>query len=59
MPDYAVVDASLSYAVTDNVALDLRLYNLFDKDYAITAYTNEQWVLGRPRSVDVSLRARF
>ena len=59
VPAYAVVDASLSYAVTDNVALDLRLYNLFDKDYAITAYNNEQWVLGRPRSVDVSLRARF
>lgn len=59
VPAYTVVDASLSYAVTDNVALDLRLYNLFDKDYAITAYNNEQWVLGRPRSVDVSLRARF
>lgn len=59
VPAYAVVDASLSYAVTDNVALDLHLYNLFDKNYAITAYNNEQWVLGRPRSVDVSLRARF
>ncbi|HKX79900.1 MAG TPA: TonB-dependent receptor [Novosphingobium sp.] len=59
VPAYAVVDAILSYAVTDNVALDLRLYNLFDKDYAITAYNNEQWVLGRPRSVDVSLHARF
>jgi len=42
-----------------NVAVDLRLYNLLDKNYAVTTYSDEQWILGRPRSVDVSLRARF
>lgn len=59
IPAYATVDATLSYALTQNVALDVHLYNLFDKNYAITAYNDEQWVLGRPQSFDVSLRAKF
>jgi len=59
MPAYTVIDASLSYAVTDNVAVDFRVYNLFDKDYVTTTYNDEQWILGRPRSVDVSVRAHF
>lgn len=59
VPAYAVVDAGLSYAITPRLALDLHLYNLFDKDYALTTYNDEQWILGRPRSIDVSVRARF
>ncbi|OJY71161.1 MAG: TonB-dependent receptor [Sphingobium sp. 66-54] len=59
VPGYATVDATLSYALSKNVALDVHLYNLFDKDYAITTYNDEQWVLGRPQSFDVSLRASF
>jgi iron complex outermembrane receptor protein len=59
MPAYAVVDAGVSYAVTRRVAVDLRVYNLFDKDYATNSYSDQQWVLARPRSVDVALRARF
>jgi iron complex outermembrane receptor protein len=56
---HAVVDAGVTYALTRNLGVDLRLYNLFDKDYALTTYSDEQWILGRPRSVDVSLRAAF
>ena len=59
VPAYTVIDASLSYALSPNLALDVRLYNLFDKDYAVTTYNDEQWILGRPRSVDVALRASF
>jgi iron complex outermembrane receptor protein len=59
VPAYAVVDGGLSYAVTRNVAVDLRLYNIFDKDYAATTYNDEQWILGRPRSVDLSVRVRL
>ncbi|TIX51682.1 TonB-dependent receptor [Alteraurantiacibacter aquimixticola] len=59
VPAYTVVDLGASYAVTDNFAVDLRLYNLFDEDYAFSTYGNEQWILGRPRSVDVTLRASF
>lgn len=59
IPGYATVDASLSYALTPRLALDIHVYNLLDKAYAITSYNDEQWILGRPRSVDVSLRAGF
>jgi iron complex outermembrane receptor protein len=59
MPSYTVVDISASYALTDHVALDLRAYNLFDKDYALSNYGSQQWVLGRPRAFDVAVRARF
>jgi iron complex outermembrane receptor protein len=59
IPAYAVIDAGVSYALTQRIAIDLRLYNVFDKDYAITTYNDQQWILGRPRSVDVALRARF
>lgn len=59
VPAYAVVDGGVSYALTANVAVNVRIYNLFDKDYATTTYNDEQWILGRPRSVDVSVRAHF
>ena len=59
VPAYAVVDGSISYALRPELALDLHVYNLFDKDYALTTYNDQQWILGRPRSIDVSLRARF
>jgi iron complex outermembrane receptor protein len=59
VPGYTVIDAGLSYALTPQVALDLHVYNLFDKDYALTTYSDEQWILGRPRAIDVSIRARF
>jgi iron complex outermembrane receptor protein len=59
IPGYAVVDATLSYALTPHVALDVHVYNLADKVYATTTYNDEQWILGRQRSIDVSLRAGF
>ena len=57
IPAYATADASLSYALAPSVAIDLRLFNVTDKHFAITSYNDEQWILGRPRSVDVTLRA--
>ncbi|MFC3099242.1 TonB-dependent receptor [Alteraurantiacibacter palmitatis] len=59
VPAYTVVDLGATYALTPNVALDVRLYNLFDTDYAFSTYANEQWILGRPRSFDVAVRASF
>lgn len=59
IPGYVTVDTTLSYAMTPRVAVDLHIYNLFDAAYAINSYGVQQWVLGRPRSVDVSLRAGF
>jgi iron complex outermembrane receptor protein len=59
VPAYTVVDLGASYALTENLALDVRLLNAFDEDYALATYNDEQWILGRPRSVDVSVRAKF
>ena len=59
MPAYTVVDLGASYAFTDNLAVNLRIYNLFDKDYAVTTYNDEQWLLGRPQSVDVSVSVKL
>ncbi len=59
IPGYATVDGTLSYALSPHMAVDLRVYNLFDKAYAVTAYGDQQWILGRPRSLDVALRAAF
>jgi iron complex outermembrane receptor protein len=57
IPDYTTFDATLSYALTRSLAVDLHVYNLTDKHYAVTSYNDEQWILGRPRSVDLTLRA--
>lgn len=59
VPSYTVVDASVSYAVTPKVAVDLRFYNLFDEVYAASVYYDEQWILGRPRAFDIAVRAKF
>lgn len=59
IPSYAVVDGDISYALTKRIALDLHLSNLFDKDYAVTTYNDQQWILGRPRSIDLAIRVRF
>ena len=59
VPSYTMVDATLSYAVTPRLAVDIHGYNLFDRNYAISTYNNHQWVLGRPRAIDVSLRVGF
>jgi iron complex outermembrane receptor protein len=59
MPSYTVVDTGVSFALTRQIAIDARISNVFDKDYATNAYSDQQWILGRPRSVDVALRGRF
>ena len=56
---YAVVDLFASYAFSEAIAIDARVFNLFDEDYAIDSYGSQQWVLGRPQAFEVALRANF
>lgn len=63
-PDYWVVNAGLSYAVTANSTLSLRGYNLFDEIYAYGGSANSDgttrsWNLAPPRSAELSYRVRF
>ncbi len=59
VPGYVVFDLGLTYAITRSIAANVHVENLTDKAYATTTYNDEQWILGRPRSVDMSLTARF
>ncbi|MBB3693522.1 TonB-dependent siderophore receptor [Sphingomonas sp. BK580] len=59
VPAYTVADGGLSFAVTPALAADVRVYNLFDTRYVTSTYGATQWLLGRPRSLDVALRARL
>lgn len=57
---YMVADINVSYAFTENLAVDARVHNLFDEDYAqAISGSGRQWVLGRPRAFDIAIRAAF
>jgi iron complex outermembrane receptor protein len=54
LPSYTVADAGLSIAMTARLRI-----NLLDKVYATTTYNDEQWLLGPPRSLDLTLDTKF
>lgn len=57
-PAYNLVNLVLDRQVTADSRLSLRVYNLFDKVYAISGNAvngvGTNWLLGRPRSVEVA-----
>ena len=54
VPGYEVVDVGLRWTISDKVAVDGRVSNLFDKIYSIGS-NSSQWLLGAPRRFDVRL----
>ncbi|MQA29220.1 MAG: TonB-dependent receptor [Luteitalea sp.] len=57
---YTVVDATVQRNVFANSIVGVTVRNLTDELYARNLYGSWlQWVLGDPRSVEVSLRVRF
>ena len=62
-PSFTVVDAAVRRKLADKVAVDLRLFNLFDEVYAPTFGAGNsaapQWLLGAPRTAEVSLGLTF
>lgn len=59
LPAYTVADIGLRWTATDNLALDIRVGNLFDEVYAVTSYGTNQWILGEPRRADLRLSVAF
>ncbi len=59
VPGYTVVDANLGWQVLPDVRLGLQLNNLFDRQYAQSSYSGEQWLLGTPRSYFATVDYRF
>jgi iron complex outermembrane receptor protein len=57
----SLVNAFATYDLTESLSVTARVDNLFDKDYVQWAdvFYPGQVILGRPRSYELSLRARF
>jgi iron complex outermembrane receptor protein len=56
---YTVLDASLGWNFSRNVLVQLNLRNLADKVYAVTSYSDSQYLLGDRRHAEVTVQWRF
>lgn len=59
LPSYVVLDASLAYDYSRHLKLGLSVKNLADRDYAVAGTANTRWLLGAPRTVQLTARATF
>ncbi|WP_312516929.1 TonB-dependent siderophore receptor [Massilia sp.] len=59
LPAYTTLDASLGWALSRNVQLQLNLRNLTDKLYAITSYGSTQYLLGDRRNAELTVHWRY
>jgi len=59
MPSYTVLDASVHYAVNDDVNLILKAENLNDELYAFGSYWSGTWLVGKPRTFSIAADLRF
>jgi iron complex outermembrane recepter protein len=57
-PAYSVVNGALQWKPDAATTMTLRVYNLFDTVYATSGNTT-QWLLGMPRTAELSLNVRF
>lgn len=58
VPAYTVVDASLRWNASDDVAFTFKVDNLFDELYASGTYSGN-WLVGKPRTGSLSVDFRF
>lgn len=59
LPSYAVLDASLAYDYSRTLKFGLAVKNLTNRDYALAGSANARWLLGAPRTVQLTARATF
>jgi iron complex outermembrane receptor protein len=59
LPSYTVIDAGVDWAPTSQFALTAALRNVTDEVYGVAAYTTEEWILGMPRTAELTARYRF
>jgi iron complex outermembrane recepter protein len=57
-PGYTVVNAGVQWKPDAKTTMALRVYNLFDTIYA-TGGPTTQWLLGMPRTAELSLNVKF
>ena len=59
IPAYTVVDAGVQWDMFRNGSLGFAVRNLTDELYARNIYNATQWIVGDPRTVELSMRLRF
>jgi iron complex outermembrane receptor protein len=59
LPAYTVLDASLAWRHSDALSLALAVRNLADRDYALSGSGGVRWLLGAPRTVQLTARTSF
>ena len=59
LPSYTLVDASLTYDYSRRLSFTLGVRNLTDRDYALSGSGGRYWLLGQPRTVQLTARAEF
>lgn len=59
LPSYTVLDAVLNYDVARNTSVSLSVRNLADRDYALSGSGNVRWLLGEPRTAQLTVRTSF
>lgn len=58
-PGYNVVNGGIRWKPDDRTTVAFRVYNLFDKVYAVTSNGTGQWLLGMPRTAELSVNVKF
>lgn len=58
-PGYNVVNGGIKWKPDDRTTVAFRVYNLFDKVYAVTSNGTGQWLLGMPRTAELSVNVKF
>jgi iron complex outermembrane receptor protein len=56
---YTLTDLGIRWNFADGISASLRGRNLFDETYARSTYGGSQWVLGDPRTVELTIHAAF
>ena len=59
LPAYTVLDASLAWRQSPALTLSLAVKNLADRDYALSGSGGVRWLLGAPRTVQLTARTSF
>lgn len=59
LPAFTRFDAALFYDVSERIALQLNVENLFDADYYPSAHTDNNIAVGKPLSAKLTARVKF
>lgn len=59
LPAFTRVDAAAFYDLSDRIAVQLNVENLFDTDYFPSAHTDNNITTGKPLNARLTIRAKF